>query len=161
MPTFIIDAAERADLPDVADLFRAYAAALPVDLNAQRFIEELAGLPGAYAPPRGALLLARAPDGESLGCIALRKLDARACEVKRLYVAPAARGLGLGRALVNALAAEAQRLGYSEMKLDTLPEMAAAIALYRSLGFAPIPPYGSHPYPGLICLGKPLPSEGR
>lgn len=107
------------------------------------------------------MLLARSPDGEALGCIALRPLDARACEVKRLYVAPSARGLGLGRALIEALAAEAQRLGYSEMKLDTLPEMAAAIALYRKLGFAPIPPYGSHPYPGLICLGKALPSEGR
>lgn len=161
MPTFTIDAAGPRDLPDVADLFRAYAAALPVDLNAQRFIEELAGLPGAYAPPRGALLLARAPSAEPLGCIALRPLDAEACEVKRLYVVPAARGLGLGRALVAALIEEAQRLGYREMKLDTLPEMAAAVALYRRLGFAPIPPYGSHPYPGLICLGKALSPEGH
>ncbi|MFN3623679.1 MAG: GNAT family N-acetyltransferase [Hyphomicrobium sp.] len=146
-----------ANLADVSGLFRAYAAALPVDLTAQSFVEELAGLPGAYAPPQGALLLARAQGGTPLGCIALRPLDAGACEVKRLYVKPATRGLGLGRALVEAIIDGAQRIAYRAMKLDTIPEMAAAVALYRSLGFAPIPPYGSYPYPGLICLGKALP----
>lgn len=148
------------DLAVVADLFRAYAADLPVDLNAQRFIEELASLPGAYGPPRGALLVARAPGGDPLGCIALRPLDDHACELKRLYVAPIARGLGLGRALAQAILDEARRLGYHQVKLDTLPQMHAAIALYRSLGFTPIPPYGSHPYPGLICLGKALIPHG-
>jgi GNAT superfamily N-acetyltransferase len=156
MTHFSIAAATTADLGDIAKLFQAYAAMLPVSLEAQRFVEELASLPGAYAPPRGALLIARGPDGSALGCIALRPLAAEACEMKRLYVTPAARGSGLGRAMIEALIEEASRLGYREMKLDTLPELDAAVRLYRKLGFAPIPPYGSHPYPGLVCLGKAL-----
>lgn len=157
MTHFIIARAAPCDLADIERLFRAYAAALPVDLDAQRFIEELARLPGAYAPPRGVLLLARARDGRPLGCIALRPLDGVACEVKRLYVVPETRGLGIGRALIEALTEEARCIGYREMKLDTLPEMIAAVTLYRSLGFTLIEPYGSHPYPGLICLGKSFP----
>jgi ribosomal protein S18 acetylase RimI-like enzyme len=156
MSDFIISKASDTDLTDVAALFRAYAAALPIDLDAQRFIEEVGNLPGAYGPPRGALLLARAPDRTPLGCIALRPLDPSACEMKRLYVTPAARGLGLGRALIEALSVEATALGYLQMKLDTLSNMTEAIGLYRRLGFEPIPPYGSHPYPDLICLGKAL-----
>jgi putative acetyltransferase len=156
MTHFSIAPATGSDLADIAKLFRAYAAMLPVSLDAQRFVEELAGLPGAYAPPRGALLIARSPDAEALGCIALRPIDPEACEMKRLFVAPAARGSGLGRALVEALIEEARRLGYREMKLDTLPDLGAAVRLYRDLGFAPIPPYGTHPYPGLVCLGKRL-----
>jgi putative acetyltransferase len=156
MSDFTIRKVAEADFADVADLLRGYAAALPVDLNAQRFIEELPSLPGDYGPPRGALLIARATDREPLGCIALRPLDTDSCEVKRLYVSPAARGQGLGRALIEALIIEATNLGYPQVKLDTLPNMTEAISLYRRLGFTSIPPYGSHPYPGLICLGKAL-----
>jgi GNAT superfamily N-acetyltransferase len=156
MPTFTVSTAGPGDLSDVARLFRDYAAALPVDLNAQGFVEELAALPGAYAPPRGVLLLARAGDGAALGCVALRPLDKATGEVKRLYVSPTARGKGVGRALVGALIETARRRGYRELKLDTLDHMQAAIALYRSFGFAPIPAYGSHPYAGLVCLGKTL-----
>ena len=147
------------ELPAVANLFQAYAATLPVDLNAQRFIAEVANLPGAYGAPDGALLIARGNDGAALGCIALRRLDDAACEMKRLYVDPAARSSGLGRALLEAAIKTARRLGYREMKLDTLPHMLAARALYRRFGFKQIAPYGSHPYPGLICLGRSLDIE--
>jgi putative acetyltransferase len=153
MRPFTIAPAETGELADAAALFRAYAAALDVDLGFQGFEQELADLPGAYAPPQGALLLARGED-DALGCIALRRLDESACEMKRLYVRPAARGTGLGRALVAAVLAEAARLGYREIKLDTLPQLDAAIALYRSFGFQPIPPYGDHPYEGTLCFGK-------
>lgn len=149
-------ASSRAELEAIVALFRAYAAELSVDLSAQHFDEELAGLPGAYAPPAGALLLARSEDDRTLGCIAIRPLRDGACEVKRFYVAPEARKLGLGRALIAASIEHARRAGYREIKLDTLPAMQTAIKLYESFGFAPIAPYGSHPYPGLICLGKPL-----
>lgn len=144
-----------ADLPDLIAFFRDYAAGLPVDLGPQGFAHELARLPGAYAAPHGALLIARI-DARAAGCIALRRLDAGACELKRLYVTPHARRSGLGKALVASMIEEARRLGYCQMKLDTLKHMQAAIALYRSFGFTPVPPYGSHPYPGLVCLGREL-----
>lgn len=156
MQPFTIAPAERGDLHDTAALFRAYAAALDVDLCFQGFERELAELPGAYAPPRGALLLARGEDGAALGCIALRPLDANACELKRLYVRPETRGTGLGRALVGAILAEATRLGYREIKLDTLPQLKEAMALYRSFGFQPVTPFGVHPYEGTLCFGKAL-----
>ena len=91
-----------------------------------------------------------------LGCIAVKALAPGVAEIKRLFVRPKERKAGLGKALVTAVIACAKHLGYGELKLDTLPEMKAAIALYESFGFAPIPPYGSHPYPGLVTLGKPL-----
>jgi ribosomal protein S18 acetylase RimI-like enzyme len=106
------------------------------------------------------LLLARDPAGEALGCIALKPLCDGACEIKRLYVRPQARGLGLGRALAVAVIDAAERIGYREIKLDTLESMTSAIALYRGLGFEPIPDYGTTPYPGLLCFGKRLPASG-
>lgn len=145
-----------ADFPDVATLFRSYAATLPVDLGHQGFENELAELPGRYAPPGGALLIARGGSGAPLGCIALRTLTEDAGEVKRLYVLATARGSGVGRGLVAAIIEEARGLGYRELKLDTLSNMREAISLYRSFGFRPIPPYGSHPYDGLVCLGMTL-----
>ena len=154
MQTFTIAPAEPGDLADAAALFRAYAAVLDVDLGFQGFEQELADLPGAYAPPQGTLLLARGVDGAALGCVALRPLDASACEMKRLYVRPEARGTGLGRALVVAVLSEATPLGYREIKLDTLPQLEEAIALYRAFGFQPIPPYVDHPYEGTICFGR-------
>jgi GNAT superfamily N-acetyltransferase len=156
MHQFIIASARATDLGAIADLFRAYAATLRVDLRRQGFVEELGTLPGAYAPPRGSLLVARSAEGVVSGCVALRPIDAIACELKRLYVVPRARGTGLGKALVARAIAEAGRLGYGEIKLDTLEDMTAAIKLYRSFGFDPIAPYGTAPYPGLVCLGKAL-----
>ena len=144
------------ELTSAAALLRAYAKALPVDLAPQGFSQELASLPGVYAPPGGELLLAKRGD-HVLGCIALKPLEPPAiAEIKRLFVRPQARGKGVGKALVEAAVITAQRLGYGEIKLDTLPEMMGAIALYKSKGFIPITPYGGYPYPGLVTLGKVL-----
>jgi putative acetyltransferase len=152
----IAPARSRTELTSAAALFRAYAAALPVDLASQGFSHELDSLSGVYGPPGGELLLAKRGD-HVLGCIALKALEPpRIAEIKRLFVRPKARRLGVGKALVAAIVAAAQKLGYDEIKLDTLPQMPLAIALYKSNGFAPIPAYGSHPYPGLVCLGKTL-----
>ena len=152
----IVPARSRIELTSAAALFRAYAAMLPVDLAPQGFRQELDSLPGLYGPPEGELLLAKRGD-HVLGCIGLRPLEPpRIAEIKRLFVRPQARRTGVGQALVAAAIAAAQRLGYGEIKLDTLAQMKSAIALYKGNGFVPIPPYGSHPYPGLICLGKTL-----
>jgi GNAT superfamily N-acetyltransferase len=115
----------------VRELFREYADGLGVDLCFQGFEAELAGLPGAYAPPSGRLLLVVC-GSEVYGCVALRRLSDSAAEMKRLYVRPAARGTGLGWALVNALIVEAEAIGYRRILLDTLPTMTAAIRLYSS-----------------------------
>ena len=156
-PYAIRPASDSADLADAARLFRAYAAALPIDLGYQGFEEELAALPGKYAPPAGALLIARTPAGEPIGCVALRPIDgARVCEMKRLYVAPAARGLGLGRALIDAILQAARAAGYGEMRLDTLPTMHGALALYAQAGFSAIPAYYPTPVEGTIFLGLAL-----
>lgn len=149
----IVAATSRQDVAAAAALIRDYAASLPVDLAYQDFEAEMAGLPGAYAPPSGALLLARRARGEALGCVALRPLSPGLCEVKRLYVAPPARGLGMGRALADAVLSEARLLGYSGVRLDTLPSMRGALALYRSLGFREIAPYYATPVAGTIFLG--------
>jgi ribosomal protein S18 acetylase RimI-like enzyme len=150
----IAPARSKTELTATAALFRAYAATLPIDLAPQGFSQELDSLPGLYAPPAGELLLAKRGD-HVLGCIALKPLvPPRIAEIKRLYVRPQARGLGVGKALVAGILAAAEQLGYGELKLDTLPHLKEAIALYKAYGFAVIPPYGSHPYPGLVCLGK-------
>ncbi|HET7086333.1 MAG TPA: GNAT family N-acetyltransferase [Rhizomicrobium sp.] len=152
----IVPARSRIELISAAALFRAYAKGLPVDLAPQGFSQELASLPGAYAPPAGELLLAKRGD-HVLGCIALKPLEPPAiAEIKRLFVRPQARGRGVGKALIEAVTITAKHLGYGEIKLDSLPDMVAAIALYKSSGFVAIAPYGSHPYPGLVTLGKKL-----
>jgi ribosomal protein S18 acetylase RimI-like enzyme len=139
-----------------AALFSAYAASLPIDLSFQNFAVELAGLPGAYAPPRGMLLVAREGD-LPVGCVALRPLgEAGVCEMKRLYVSPAARGHGVGRALCEAIIGAARRLGYREMRLDTLPTMDGALGLYRSLGFGEVPAYYDTPVDGTVFLSLRL-----
>jgi len=144
-------------IAEVAQLFRAYAASLPVDLGYQDFAAELASLPGKYAPPTGALLVAWGEDGVPLACGAVRPLgDAGRCEMKRLYVAPAGRGMGLGRAMAEALCAEAARLGYREICLDTLPSMAVAQSLYAGMGFVEIPPYYDTPIAGTRFLARRL-----
>lgn len=143
------------ELTATAALFRAYAKALEIDLEFQGFQKELDALPGPYAPPGGELLLAKAGD-HVLGCIGLKPLAPGVAEIKRLYVREQARGKGLARRLVEGILEIAVERGYAEVKLDTLPQMEAAIALYKSFGFAPVPAYGSHPYPGLVTLGKTL-----
>ena len=144
-----------AQLQSVRDIFSEYASTLSVDLDFQDFSHELATLPGDYAPPRGALLLALV-DGAVAGCCALRPMDSsdypNASEMKRLYVRKAFRGFGLGRQLAEAILDEARRAGYSCVLLDTLDDMEAARALYEELGFEEIPPYYHNPHAGAHYL---------
>jgi ribosomal protein S18 acetylase RimI-like enzyme len=145
------------DLEVVRGLFREYADGLGVDLAFQGFDGELADLPGKYQPPAGRLLLAWTGD-RAAGCIALRPLPGvrDACEMKRLYVRPDARGERLGRRLVERICREAREAGYARICLDTLPSMAAAQSLYESLGFVPIEPYVFNPVPGTKFLALDL-----
>jgi GNAT superfamily N-acetyltransferase len=146
------DASFPHDAPAVRALFQEYAASLEFDLGFQGFELELAGLPGAYAPPPGALLVARA-GGVPVGCVALHAFEAPAiCEMKRLYVRPGHRGSGAGRRLVEAIVSAARERGYERMRLDTVPGMESAIVLYRSLGFRPIAPYRVNPVEGALYL---------
>lgn len=139
----------------VRDIFVEYADSLGVDLCFQQFDTELATLPGAYAPPRGALLLALVDDAVA-GCCAVRPLDdvdyANACEMKRLYVRKAFRGFGLGRLLAESALDAARRAGYGSVLLDTLDDMEAARALYEDLGFEEVPPYYHSPIAGAHYL---------
>jgi GNAT superfamily N-acetyltransferase len=145
------------ELEAAAGLFAAYAASLPIDLGYQDFEAELASLPGKYAPPRGELLLARGLDGIPLGCVGLRPIPPEGCcEMKRLYLAPAARGTGLGRALAEAVVGEARGLGYRELRLDTLGSMASAIRLYERMGFVRIAPYYAPTPAGTIFMALAL-----
>ncbi len=143
------------DLAGLREIFADYAKSLSVDLYFQNFDAELAALPGDYSTPRGALLLAWV-DGALAGCCAMRPLDAvdyiGACEMKRLYVRPAFRGLGLGRQLVEALLDIARQAGYACVLLDTLNDMEAARALYEDLNFVEVPPYYHNPIPGAHYL---------
>lgn len=148
-------AAFPADLDSVRGLFTEYIASLGLDLSFQNVEAELAALPGAYAPPRGALLLAE-QDGRAFGIGAMRPLPDGSAEMKRMYVRPAARGLGAGRVLAAALIAAARAGGYRCMRLDTQQDFAAAVALYRSLGFVETPRYNDNPLPGALFMALDL-----
>jgi len=144
---------DAADHDAVKGLFVEYARSLGFSLAYQDFESELAGFPGKYAPPTGALLLARA-NGEAAGAVALRQLEPEICEMKRLYVRPAFRhlrlpdGQSIGRALAHGIVAQARALNYRCLRLDTIAgKMAAAVKLYRSMGFVEIPPYYASPIP--------------
>ena len=146
----------QAALPEHIDqaraLFLEYGKSLGFSLCFQSFDEELKSLPGAYGPPSGRLLLARRGD-HAAGCVALRKLDAGICEMKRLYVRPGNRGSGLGRILVERVIAEARLIGYERMRLDTVQStMGDAIALYRSMGFKEIAPYSAIPIESALWM---------
>jgi putative acetyltransferase len=160
----ITQAESLEQIAEARRLFREYAGALGVDLCFQNFEQELASLPGGYAPPDGRLLLAM--DGSrTAGCVALRRLWAGVCEMKRLYVRLDFRGTGLGRRLAIEIMTQGRKIGYQRMRLDTLPFMSEAIALYRSLGFQEIGAYRENPIEGTLYmeadLSRSIPPEGR
>lgn len=157
IPTTIEDADGAADYTAARELMREYAAGLGVDLCFQNFAAELADIAAMYAPPSGALLLARSAQGP-LGCVALRAHSSTVCEMKRLYVRPAARGQGLGQSLATAIVERARRTGYRRMVLDTLEPMHAARRVYAALGFRECAPYYDNPLPGAIYLSLELAS---
>ena len=148
-------AASEAEIETVRTLFREYEKSLGISLCFQNFAEEVAGLPGDYAPPDGRLLIAfvgRRP----AGCVALRRIGEGVAEMKRLYVRLRFRGMKLGRQLTEAVLEEARSIGYRAVRLDTLPSMREAQTLYLSMGFTDIPPYNDHPVEGTRFMEKRL-----
>lgn len=146
-----IHEAETARMPAVHGLFEEYARSIGIDLGFQHFEEELAGLPGAYAPPTGRIWLADRA-AEPVGCVAVRPLDEGVCEMKRLYVRPEARGLGAGRLLAIAAIDFGRANGYRVMRLDTLATMTPARRLYAALGFREVPPYCYNPIENAVFM---------
>jgi len=136
---------------EVRSLFREYASVLGIDLCFQQFDQELANLPGDYAPPAGRLYLSRVK-GESAGCVALRPITPDTGEMKRLYVRPTFRGKRIGQELVDRTIEEARLIGYGAILLDTLPSMKSAIAMYRSMGFVETEPYRNNPVEGALFM---------
>ena len=153
----IARAIKPADIADVRVLFAEYITGLGVDLSFQDVAAELAGLPGKYAPPAGAVLLARDAVGQPVGCVALRPLAiSKTCEIKRLYVRPQARGHDHGRSLAIEILRVAKAAGYQRAVLDSLAPMRAAQKLYASLGFRQVAPYYDNPVPGAIYMALDL-----
>ncbi len=152
-PRFTITQVESlAQVERARELFLEYAQSLGFSLCFQNFDQELAGLPGDYAPPGGRLLLASYRD-QLAGCVALHSLETGICEMKRLYLRPQFRGKGLGRALAEAVIADARGIGCSSMRLDTVePVMPNAVAMYRRLGFKEIEPYRPNPMAGALYM---------
>jgi putative acetyltransferase len=155
----VVDASDGTKLGLVRDLFRSYAtewsATIAETLRYQGFEDEVAGLPGRYAPPAGCLLLAMGGK-VSAGCVAMRDLGGGTCEMKRLYVSPDHRGRGVARVLVEEVVRRAERAGYLRMVLDTMPEMAQAIALYQKHGFVETDPYWDDPTKRAVFMERPL-----
>ena len=154
----IVPARAPEDMAEVRALFEEYADWLQVDLCFQGFAEELASLPGRYAPPAGGLWFARV-EGATAGIVGLRPLEAERCELKRLWIREAYRGLGLGRRLTEAALVAARDFGYTRICLDTLPRMGQAQALYHELGFREIPAYYHNPEVGVKYLERRLDPE--
>lgn len=146
------------DLQIASTLFRAYAVSLGIDLSFQNFEAEMASMPGKYAAPAGEILLARdSRNSNALGCVAMRPLSSPGCcEMKRLYVQPEGRALGLGNALVQAVLSLAKERGYEEVKLDTLGSMSAALRLYKRVGFRVTQAYYDTPIEGTVFLARYL-----
>lgn len=155
----LVEAHTEPMLTEARALLTAYAAGLGIDLGFQRFEDELATLPGAYTPPDGCLLIATW-DRWVAGCVAVRPLEAGIAEMKRLYVRPAFRRYGIGRALAEAAIDAARRSGYERMRLDTLATMREAHGLYASMGFRNIAPYCHNPTPGAIFMELELELNG-
>lgn len=149
--TKFIFAETKEHLAIVRELFLEYATSLGFSLCFQDFDKELAELPGEYAAPTGCLILA-IDETNAMGCVALRKLENGICEMKRLYVKPSSRGEGVGRKLVKAIIEEAEKIGYTKMRLDTVPKMKEAITLYRKIGFREIKPYRENPIEGALYM---------
>lgn len=147
----LINAKSKEHLDEITKLFKEYAASLGFSLCFQNFDEELTGLPGEYAPPRGSLLLAFV-GMRVVGCVALRPLTKRYCEMKRLYIRPKFRKKGIGKELSVAIIEKARKLGYTRMRLDTLASMTEAITLYKTLGFKKIKPYRYNPLKGAVYM---------
>ncbi|MEO8661910.1 MAG: GNAT family N-acetyltransferase [Bryobacteraceae bacterium] len=156
MPLTIEPASTRELLESAKELFREYSLTISAEVCIVDFAREVAGLPGQYGPPDGQLWVAL--HGHQLaGCVAVRRLEDGVCEMKRLFVRDTARGTGLGRRLVHVAIEWACQAGYREMRLDTLPKMEAAIALYQSMGFRNIPPYGAKPIPEALHFSLDIP----
>ena len=146
----VVEATSHEDILEIRRLFRAYADWLNVDLCFQDFEEELANLPGKYAAPHGRLLLARL-NGDVAGCVAVRPLEDGVCEMKRLWVEPAFLRLGIGRCLAESIVDAGRELGYTAMRLDTIPDrLKAAGHIYETLGFEEIPDYYRNPLDGVV-----------
>jgi len=147
----VLQATTFQEMEQVRCLFKEYAASIGVDLCFQDFEQELKQLPGEYSEPKGSVLLAF--HGSALvGCVALRPLASEACEMKRMYVRPQFRGKGIGRVLAQRIIGEARKRGYKKMRLDSLPAMTEAQALYRSLGFREIGAYRPNPIEGALYM---------
>jgi putative acetyltransferase len=156
----LLQAESSVQVAQARELFLEYAQSLGVNLCFQNFEEELAGLPGHYAPPEGRLLLAEC-DGQLAGCVALHSWEPGVCEMKRLYLRPSFRGKGLGRVIAEKIIAEARNIGYQRMRLDTIePIMKDAVEMYRKLGFREIAPYRPNPIAGATYMELQL-ERGR
>lgn len=147
----LIEVRSKEDLGEIRKLFEEYASSLGISLGFQDFDKELMNLPGDYSPPQGRLLIA-SWQGQAAGCVGLRRFSEGICEMKRLYTKREYRGLGIGRALCEAIIEEARNIGYRRMRLDTLPSMETAKDLYKSLGFHEIAPYRYNPIEGTTFM---------
>lgn len=157
----VFEAETLEQLEEARRLFREYEKWLALDLCFQNFEEELKALPGKYAAPDGKLFLISV-DGAVAGCVALRKLEARVCEMKRLFVRGDFRGLNLGKVLIEKIIGEARRIGYEKMRLDTLPSrMPRAVGIYKSFGFREIAPYYETPHNETLFLELDLPKNAQ
>jgi len=153
----VVHADSEERLREISSLFREYGAIPGIEVCLQTFDKELADLPGIYSPPSGCLILAIS-DGKAAGCVGISRLDESTCEMRRLFVRPSFRGLRAGRTLAESALTEAARIGYTRMRLETLPDlMKEAVALYRSLGFQEIGPYGGAPKEGGLYMERRLP----